>query len=470
MHRSSIRTAIIWYRRDLRVEDHPALSAAAREHDRVVPVYVLDPVLLTGRYRSRARAEFMLGCLRALDERLRELGSRLVVRSGPPEQQLPALAVEAGADAVLWTSDVSPYARARDTRVSEALRTQGVAARPHGGNYVVDISKLRTGEGTPYRVFSPFHRAWARVQRRPLQRAPVALAPLPEGLDPGQLPKPAASLAEPGEAAARRAAAAWLDGELKRYAEPRGLGGGTSRLSPYLRWGCVSPLELEQLAAVRGGAGADAWIRQLCWRDFYAHVLLHWPENLRREFQPRLRELEWDRDERRLLAWQRGETGYPIVDAGMRELAASGWMHNRARLIVGSFLTKDLHLDWRAGERWFARLLLDGEPAQNNGNWQWIASVGTDPAPVYRRLYNPVAQARRFDPDGSYVRRWVPELADVPLARVHEPWTMSDAEQRDAGCRIGRDYPDPIVDHARERRRALERYAAAQHRSTPLEV
>jgi deoxyribodipyrimidine photo-lyase len=229
-------------------------------------------------------------------------------------------------------------------------------------------------------------------------------------------------------------------------------------LSPYLRWGCLSPLELEHRARASRASGPRAWIRQLCWRDFYAHVLLHHPGNLRHEYQERRRGLEWSDDDELREAWQRGETGYPVVDAGMRQLARTGWMHNRARLIVGSFLTKDLHLDWRAGERWFSRLLLDGEPAQNNGNWQWIASVGVDPAPAFRRMYNPTLQGRRFDPDGAYVRAHVPELADVPDHRLFEPWTMTQAEQRDSGCCIGRDYPAPVVDHAQERKVALDRY------------
>jgi deoxyribodipyrimidine photo-lyase len=255
----------------------------------------------------------------------------------------------------------------------------------------------------------------------------------------------------------------WLDGPIERYAErqdaiPRR---GTSVLSPYLRWGCLSPRELEQRAQAKGGDGAGAWVRQLAWRDFYAHVLLAWPGNTRHEFQERFRGLEWDDAPDRLAAWQRGETGYPLVDAGMRQLAHTGWMHNRVRLVVGSFLTKDLHLDWRDGEQWFERRLLDGEPAQNNGNWQWIASVGTDPAPAFRRLYNPTAQARRFDPDGRYMRRWLPELTGVPGECLHEPWTMSPATQRASGCVIGRDYPAPIVDHRRERERALARYRAA---------
>ena len=437
---------------------------------------MLEPALLDGRYSSSARVGFMLGCLRALDEELRDRGSRLTVRRGEPEHVLRAVAEEAGAEAVLWSSDVSPYARRRDSRVTEALRGVGVAPRPHGGNYIVDVSRLRTGGGEPYRVFSPFHRAWAKVQRRQVHRAPAALSPLPRrlavGCLPGSsdalelsgLPWPGEPVVEPGESAARRAAARWLGGDLQYYANRQNdmSRPGTSQLSSYLRWGCLSPLELEQRAGTRSGHGAAAWIRQLCWRDYYAHILLHWPGNLAREFRPSMRQLEWDEDQERLTAWQRGETGYPIVDAGMRQLARTGWMHNRARLIVGSFLTKDLHLDWRAGEQWFARLLLDGEPAQNNGNWQWIASVGTDPAPIYRRLYNPVSQAKRCDPDGMYIRRWVPELRDVPLGRLYEPWAMTEAEQRDARCRIGREYPAPIVDHAEERKRALERHGAAR--------
>jgi deoxyribodipyrimidine photo-lyase len=202
-------------------------------------------------------------------------------------------------------------------------------------------------------------------------------------------------------------------------------------------------------------------VRQLCWREFYAHVLLMWPSNARQEFQERYRDLEWADDPELLAAWQRGETGFPIVDAGMRQLAATGWMHNRARLAVGSFLTKDLHLDWREGEAWFERLLLDGEPAQNNGNWQWIASVGTDPAPFFRRMYNPTLQGQRFDPTGEYVRRWVPQLRDVPDERLFEPWKLSEAQQREAGVRLGGDYPEPVVDHKTERERAIEMYRRA---------
>jgi deoxyribodipyrimidine photo-lyase len=472
---------IVWFRRDLRVHDHPALMAAHAGFARVIPLFVVDDRLVRGRYASPARARFMLGCVRALDAALRERGSGLVVRQGTPEELVPAVAREGAARAVLWTSDVAPYARRRDARVAEALRAEGVQARPHGGGYLVDPSRVRTRAGGPYTVFSAFHRAIAAAERRPVHGAPEALPALPAGLRKGRLPGAEAlrvaddgdvpePVVAPGEPAARAALQRWLeDGPdgIAHYADRQdGMSRrGTSVLSPYLRWGCLSARECEERAARRGGPGAAAWMRQLAWRDFYAHQLLMFPGNVREEFQERYRRrLEWSTDAEALAAWQEGRTGYPLVDAGMRQLARTGWMHNRARLVVGSFLTKDLHIDWREGERHFARLLLDGEPAQNNGNWQWIASTGADPAPYFRRLFNPMTQQRKFDPDGAYVRRWVPELARVPVGRLAAPWTMSHDEQRAAGCVIGVDYPAPIVDHAHERRVAITRYGALDAR------
>lgn len=472
-----MRTAVMWFRRDLRVHDHPALVRAAREFELVVPVFVLDPALLSGRYESTVRNGFLIGCLEDLDLSLRDRGSGLVLLSGRPEDRLPEFAGRVAADALFWTSDISPYARHRDRKVTEALREAGVQAIPQAGNYVAEIAKLRTVSGSPYRVFSPFHRRWTEAPRREINGAPRNLGELPAAareltfgnqinrLAPRRPAPREGWLAAPGESAGRKSLDRWLAAGVTEYPDRQNCLSGrksTSILSPYLRWGCISPAEAEQLALEREGAGTAAWVRQICWRDFYAHVLLHWPENLDTEFQASLRELEWETDPERLAAWQEGLTGYPIVDAAMRQLSATGWMHNRARLIAGSFLTKDLQLDWREGERWFARLLLDGEPAQNNGNWQWIASVGTDPAPLTRRLYNPVKQGERHDPDGAYVRKWVPELAGLPAGSIHAPWTASATDQRRAGCAIGKDYPEPIVDHAFERRIALERYGRAK--------
>src|SRR4051812_4389557 len=361
---------------------------------------------------------------------------------------------------------------ARDRRVTEALHDAGVEAWPHGGGYCVDVGRPRTKGGAPFRVFSSFARARASAERRDVGPAPRTMPALPSGLRRGRLPaldalglrsaEVGSPVCEPGEPAARDALARFLAGPVDAYATRNDrLAGGTSVLSPYLRWGCLSARECEERARSHGGRGAQAWIRQLCWRDFHAHLLLHHPESAELELQERYRgALDWNRAGDTLEAWQEGRTGFPLVDAAMRQLRATGWMHNRARLVVGSFLTKDLHLDWRLGEAWFARLLLDGEPAQNTGNWQWIASVGADPAPAFRRMYNPARHQERFDPDGEYVRRWVPELRPVPLERLAEPSTMSDDEQRACGCVIGRDYPAPIVDHLAERRRALERYCA----------
>ena len=436
-------TAVVWFRRDLRVHDHPALARAAREFDRVVPLFILDRALLEGRYRSAPRAAFMQACLEALDAQLRERGAGLVVREGRPEEVLAGL----DADAVLWTSDVSPYARARDERVRRAL---GERAVPCSGNYVADVSVPRTSDGRPYSVFSPFMRRWERLERRPVEDAPRRLR---GALEPTGVPDIAAApfdLPPAGEDAAWERFEAF---DLTGYADAHDtLAGGTSALSPYLRWGCLSPRALEDRVKGRG-SGREAFRRQLAWRDFYAHVLLHFPDNLRREFQPGLRDLAWDDDAEALDAWREGRTGFPVVDAGMRQLAQTGWMHNRARLVVGSFLTKDLHLDWRLGEEHFARLLLDGEPAQNNGNWQWIASTGVDPAPYFRRMFNPTLQGEKFDPDGAYIRRWVPELRDIDGEEIHDPAPLT----REA-C----GYPQPIVDHQSERRAAIERYRAAQ--------
>ncbi|WP_354698319.1 Deoxyribodipyrimidine photo-lyase [Paraconexibacter sp. AEG42_29] len=463
-------TALVWFRRDLRVHDHPSLVTALADYDRVVPVFVLDRRLATGRYASPARTAFMLGCLRELRATLKDLGGGLVLRDGEATKELLALAEEVDAEAVLWASDVGPYALARDREVMDALKDAGIAPRPQPGNFCADVSKPRTGQGKPYTVFTPFWKTHSKLERRTVHRAPKELPPLPSSLAVGRIPSLAdlgleddvpAPVCEPGEAAARATLAAWLDGPIDHYAARHDdLSGGTSVLSPHVRWGTLSVREMEERAGARSGEGAAAFTRQLAWRDFYAHVLLLHPGNTQAAFQERFRKLEWADDEESMEAWKAGRTGYPLVDAGMRQLDQTGWMHNRARMVVGSFLTKDLHLDWLAGERWFAHKLLDGEPLQNNGNWQWVASTGVDPAPYFRRIFNPTLQAQKFDPQGTYIRRWVPELEGVPDKHVHEPWRMSDDEQQAAKCVIGEDYPAPIVEHKAERERAMERYRA----------
>jgi deoxyribodipyrimidine photo-lyase len=451
-------TALVWFTRDLRVHDHPPLRGALEEHDRVVPVFCFDDRLLHGRHASGPRTQFMLESLRDLDTALRERGSGLVLRHGPPEDELSDLAQLVGASEVLYSANSSPYARARARHVRAGLARAGAGLRTEPGLHAVDdLSTLRTQAGKPYVVFSPFHRAWLQQPRRDVLPAPRSLPPLPAGVRRGRMPSlhalglasEAADAPAGGEAEARRRARAFLAGPVRRYPEE------SSRLSPYLHFGCISARELEERQT------ADEFRRQLAWRDFYHHVLLHHPGNARRAHQPRYRGLRWSRSRERFDAWCAGRTGFPLVDAGMRQLRREGWMPNRVRLVVGSFLTKDLWIDWRWGERWFMRHLVDGDEANNNGNWQWIASVGTDPQPPFRRIYNPARHQERLDPDGVYVRRWVSELERVPGHALAEPWRLSEDEQRTSGCMIGRDYPEPIVDHAAARREALARYAAA---------
>jgi deoxyribodipyrimidine photo-lyase len=433
-----------------------------------VPVFCLDDRLLEGRHASGPRTQFLLECLSDLDAALERRGSRLVIRHGPPERELAELVRKTGAQAIHFSADVSPFARRRGERVAAALDGLDGELHAHPGLYVADApGAVRTKAGKPQTVFGPYHRAWLEAGRREVLGAPRRLPPLPGGLAKGRIPS-LASLgleqevqrpAPGGERAGRKRMRAFLDGPVHEYADDHDALGrdNTSRLSPYLRFGCASPREIEQL--LPRGEGPQAFRRQLCWRDFYAQLLLHHPGNARHEFREKYRgAIDWSRSERDFDAWSEGRTGYPLVDAGMRQLRAEGWMHNRARLVVGSFLTKDLGIDWRRGERWFMRMLIDGDEANNNGNWQWIGSVGVDPQPVYRRIYNPARQQERHDPEGAYVRRYVPELAKVPDRYLAEPWTMPANIQQQAGCTIGADYPEPIVDHRAAREAALERY------------
>ncbi len=439
-------TAVVWFRRDLRLHDHPPLAAALREHERVVPLFVLDPRLIDGRFRSANRTQYLLDCLRALDGELRERGGRLVVRVGKAEEVVPAVAAEAGAETVYAAGDVSAYARARDERVGAR-----VDLRLGPGLFIARLDDLETRSGTPFRVYSPFRRAWEAQPRRAVERAPSGV-PVPGDVRSDPIPSlealgfdgPARELEdrpEPGEPAAVRAMEAWVRTGVDNYGQTRDvLAAQTSRMSQYLHFGCLSPLRLEQRAR-----HARVYRQELAWRDFYAYVQLFGPID-----RPNP---QWSDDADALAAWQQGRTGYPVVDAAMRQLVACGWMHNRARMIVASFLTKDLHLDWRLGERFFMEHLIDGDLGSNNGGWQWVAGTGTDPQD-YTRVFNPSLQQKRFDRDGRYVRRWLPELAELPDRFLPEPWAWEHAGSLD--------YPAPIVDHARERRRAIEAYRAVR--------
>ncbi len=455
------RAAIVWFRRDLRIHDHPALVDAITNADRVVALFVLDPVLLEGRWPSPNRAWYLLGCLHALDDQLRSIGGRLTVRVGDPTRIVPTLAAEVGADAVLVTREVGPFGRHRDQVVARALAQDGRTFHARRGLLLVEPESVSTAQGSHYTVFSPFWRSLGGLARRQVLGAPGAMRAL--DVDPGSLPEPGpspASLPTPGEPAARVRFERWLDDGLDAYHDRRDDldGSGTSRLSPDLHLGTFSVLEAEVAAARRPGPGSDAWRRQLGWREFYHHLLWHRPELARASFRSSLSAAfrPASADPEAVAAWQAGRTGVPVVDAAMRQLLATGWMPNRARLVVASFLTRHLLIDHRVGEDHFMVHLVDGDLANDNGGWQWTAGVGTDAQPWFR-IFDPVRQGTRFDPDGSYVRRWVPELADVPTGHIHAPWLAP------GGLPPG--YPAPIVDLRWARDRALTAFTAASERS-----
>ncbi len=454
-------TAIVWFRRDFRVHDHPALAYALAHFDRVLPVFVVDDRLLGGRWHSPNRLWFLAGALGSLQHELRERDSALTVVRGDPVARIPELAVQAGAAAVIVTRDRTPYGRRRDDAVADALAAAGTRFISGRGLLVHDPEDVPRPAGGPFTVFSPFHRRWVATPLRALEPAPPSIptARLRTALgdqDPAALlgrPRPTADptlLLEPTEAAARARLDRWAaSDQLRDYATGRDRLDldGTSRLSQDLRFGLLSPVEV--LVRTGGdGPGSERFQSELAWRDFYAHLLWHLPRVARESFRADLDGIAWSTDEDAVHAWRTGRTGYPVVDAAMRQLLATGWMHNRARMIVASFLTKHLGVDWRVGEAHFMAHLLDGDPASNNGGWQWAASTGTDPQPWFR-IFNPTLQGRRHDPDGAYVRRWVPELASVSGLEgpaVHEPPPGA--------------YLDRIVPHAESRERALAAYAS----------
>ncbi len=435
--------SLLWFRRDLRLTDHPALSAAA-EAGPIIPVFILDDALLKGKWPSPNRVHFMLACLRVLASQLEEKGSRLIVRHGHPARVLRELVEETGATRVHWQRDYGPYARKRDAAVAEAVPHQ-----EHAGQLICEPEDVLTGEGRPYSVFTPYRRRWETVPRRKVLRGPRALQAPDHWPRSDKLPEARAvsELPAAGEPEARKRLAAFVP-KAKDYAEQRNFPGvnGTSHLSQDLRWGLLSPLEVAERCDA-----SDTYVSELCWRDFYYHILWHHPRVVDHAFREDLDRVRWHSDGELLEAWKEGRTGFPIVDAAMRQLKATGWMHNRARMIVASFLTKDLLIDWRVGEKHFMDLLTDGDLASNNGGWQWAASTGTDPQP-YFRIFNPTLQGKKFDPDGDYVRQWVPELKKVDKKHIHDPPLEVRKHLR---------YPEPVVDHAEMRGVALKAYEKA---------
>jgi deoxyribodipyrimidine photo-lyase len=486
--RSPWAAAIVWFRRDLRVDDHPALVEAVRDAATVVPLFVLDDRFQPER--APRRDWFLRRSLVDLDASLRARGSQLLVIAGRPDEVVPSVARAVGAEVVLASRDVTRFAHQRDGAVAVALAREGRRLVMRPGLLLVEPETLLTADREPFRVFTPFWRALERQPRRMSLTAPTRV-PTPARIPVGgpmsvgrtfdvramaALPPPHAGLLVPGEAAANERLQAWVRGGVARYGQDRDLlsGDGSAHLSADLHFGTLSPGQVES-AALAADADASPFVRQLAWREFYHHQAFHHRTDGHAPASVPTSALNPDTQASDAVeAWREGRTGIPVVDAAMRQLAETGWLSNRARLVTASFLTRHLLVDWRIGERHFLHHLVDGDVANNRGGWQWVAGVGPDAQPWFR-IMNPVRQGERFDPEGSWVRRWVPELAGVPARHIHAPWTMPEEEARDVGVRLGASYPRPIVDLADARARALEafrsgqvgaRVSAAAHRPT----
>ncbi|MYV49979.1 deoxyribodipyrimidine photo-lyase [Streptomyces sp. SID2888] len=457
-----MRTSVVVFTCDLRLSDHPPLRAALRGGGRVVPLFVRDRSVDAAGFAAPNRLAFLADCLGDLDARLRQRGGRLVLREGETVMEVCRVATEADADEVHMAGDVSAFAIARERRLRRALEADGRRLYVHDTvSTAVAPGAVTPASSDHFAVFTPYYRRWSAQGLRDVLDAPRAItvpeevgsAPLPErgevsGVSPG--------LCAGGETEGRRRLAAWQRSGVDAYAERHDdlAGDATSRFSPHLHFGTLSPVEVVYRAGRAGGAGAEAFVRQIAWRDFNRQLLAARPDAAVRDY--RTRHDRWRRGKRAEAdaeAWREGRTGYPVVDAAMRQLRQEGWMHNRGRLLAASFLTKTLYVDWRVGARHFLDLLVDGDVANNQLNWQWMAGTGTDTRP--NRVLNPVAQGKRYDPDGAYVRRWVEELADVKGAVVHEPWRLPAQERSRTG------YPEPVVSLAE----GLARFKRARGRA-----
>ena len=462
-----------WFRKDLRLDDNTALSEAVRDAaGDVVPFYSSEPTLLGREDMAATRVRFVLESLADLAAQVERLGSRLALDHGDAGETVVRAARAVGAAAVYWNDEYEPSLRERDEHVERALNAAGISVKRFHDRTLVPPDAVRTGAGTPYTVFTPYARAAAALGIGMPHATPARLAshelPVRRLSTLERLGFPTTQQRWPGGAtAARRRLEAFVAGALPGYGTQRDVPGnpGTSRLSADLKFGTLSPRTI--VAAAQSALANDPrlrgdtekYIAELRWRDFYTQVLYHFPYCEQGCFKRAYDAMHWLGDPRHFESWRAGQTGYPIVDAGMRELAATGFMHNRTRMVVASFLTKDLLLDWRAGERHFMTHLVDGDLASNNGGWQWAASTGTDAQP-YFRIFNPVLQGRRYDPEGAYVRRWVPELTRVPAKWIHNPWDAPPLELAAAGVTLGETYPAPIVDHLTQRDRAIAMYEA----------
>jgi deoxyribodipyrimidine photo-lyase len=472
---------IVWFRRDLRLGDNPALEYALAVGGPIVPLFVWSPDEDSPWVPGGASRWWLHHSLAALSASLVERGSRLVLRSGPAAEVLREVLRETGARGVSWNRLYEPAAIARDSAIKQALLEDGIEVRSFNGSLLHSPPAVKNQSDRPFQVFTPF---WKRCRTLPVR----ALA----GTDEGRLPAPAkwpvsdalesfdllpvvrwdsefARHWRPGEAGAREALKRFAGGAAEAYHERRDVPSieGTSRLSPHLHYGEIGPVQIHHALEARGlsGRGAQVFTSEVGWREFAHHLLFHFPDTPERPLRREFERFPWRSDPERLRAWRKGRTGYPIVDAGMRQLWRTGWMHNRVRMIVASFLVKHLLVPWQEGAEWFWDTLVDADLAANTLGWQWTAGCGADAAP-YFRVFNPILQGVKFDPDGRYVRTWVPELARVPTAAIHAPWEASAEVLREAGVRLGVDYPKPIIDHKEGRDRALEAYESVKKSAT----
>jgi deoxyribodipyrimidine photo-lyase len=445
-------TCVVWFRRDARLRDNPAWAAGARA-DAVVALFVIDPTLFDRA--TPMRKALLIAGLTDLDRSLRDLGGRLRVERGSPVEVVPRVTREVGADEVHINREVTPYGRRRDEAVSKV-----VPLVLHDGHYVYPPGSILTQKGRPYRVFAPFFRQWSERVPDVVGDPPPVVVPDRAGLG---IPSSPISSIEGGETWALGRLDGFAMDEANHYAIGRERPDldATSRLSVALKYGWLSPVRALR-AVGEATPGRAAWVRQMAWRDFWGQLMGAHRESPRQAMRPEFRSVEWRDDPEGLSAWRSGMTGYPFVDAGMRQLLTEGWINNRVRLVVASFLVKDLLVDWRLGERHFRHLLIDADVAQNVGNWQWVAGVGADAAP-YFRVFNPVTQGERFDPHGDYTRRWVPELSNLPNDLIHAPFRSAD-QVAEHGVVLGEDYPFPIVDHDMARERTLDLFRQAKSR------
>ena len=476
---SAAERALVWFRRDLRFVDHAALYHALKAARAVWCVFVFDTDILDALPSKRdRRVEFIHHSVVELEGILREHGGGLIVLHGRAVEEIPRLAARLRVGAVYANRDYEPAACARDAAVGRALAETGRELKLYKDQAIFEGDEVLTAAGRPYTVFTPYKNAWLKrldsfyLQPYPVEKYAAALArteiasSIPSLQDMGfETTNLLAIPVRPGSAAG----AALLEDFLERmddYGRARDFPAvkGPSYLSVHLRFGTVSIRRLAAEAHSRGGRGAETWLSELIWRDFYFQILHHHPRVVGHAFRPEYENVQWDNDPALLTVWKEGRTGYPLVDAAMRQINATGYMHNRLRMVAASFLVKDLHVDWRLGEQYFADELNDFDLSANNGGWQWASSTGCDAQP-YFRIFNPVTQSEKFDADGKFIRRYVPELARVPAKRIHAPWSMSPEEQQAAGCLIGRDYPAPVVDHDVARRITLERFQFARSRN-----